>query len=135
MKTIHKVVAIVVKNNELLVVKKVGKDIYTGLGGKPKGTETEQEALLREIKEECGCEARLVRKIGDFEDDAVFDPGMRVKLSCYLTDLKGTPRVSDPELEKIIFIGKDYKSKGITLSPSFESQILPRLRKEFLIRW
>ena len=127
--------AIVIKSNELLVVKKAGKDIWTGLGGKPKGKETEQEALLREIKEESGCEARIIRKIGNYEDDAIFDPGMKVLLSCYLIDLKGTPRASDPELEKIMFVGKDYKEKGIALSPIIENQLIPRLRKEFLLKW
>ncbi len=34
------------------MVRKVGKDIWTSLGGRPEGNETEEETLLREIKEE-----------------------------------------------------------------------------------
>jgi len=35
MKTIHKIAAVVIKNNEFLMVRKVGKDVWTILGGKP----------------------------------------------------------------------------------------------------
>ncbi|QQG39568.1 MAG: NUDIX domain-containing protein [Candidatus Aenigmatarchaeota archaeon] len=134
MKEIHKIVAIVVRDNMLLMVRKVGKDIWTSLGGKPEAGETEEEALLREIQEEVHCGGRVIRKLGDFSAPAVFDDAI-VKLSAYLVELDGEPKLDDPELEECAFIPKDYKEKGIKLPPSLEDEILPFLVGEKLLDW
>ncbi|VVB76185.1 NUDIX domain protein [uncultured archaeon] len=134
MKEIHKIAALVVENNSFLMVRKAGKDIWTGLGGKPEGNETEEEALLREIKEELDCGAKIIRKIGDFKSKAIFDDAI-VKLSWYLVELIGNPKISDPELEEFGFIPKDYKEKGIKLPPSLEEQLLPFCIKEGILKW
>src|SRR3989344_4438762 len=117
MNVIHKIAAMVIQNNSFLMVRKAGKDIWTNLGGKHKGNETEQEALTREIKEELNCDCVIVRKLGDFEAKAVHDDAI-VKLSTYLVELNGTPVISDPELEEFAYITADYQSKGIKLPPS-----------------
>jgi len=51
MQEIHKIIAIVIEDNKFLMVRKVGKDIWTSLGGKPEQGETEEQTLLREIQE------------------------------------------------------------------------------------
>jgi 8-oxo-dGTP diphosphatase len=134
MKQIHKIAAIVIQNNSFLMVRKKGKDVWTNLGGKPEGNETEEEALIREIKEEVNCNATVLKKIGDFEAKAVFDDAI-VKLSVYLVKLQGTPIICDEELEEVKFISKNYKSLGIKMPPSIEEQILPMLVKEKLLNW
>ena len=134
MKEIHKIAAMVVENDSFLMVRKAGKDIWTNLGGKPEGNETEEETLLREIKEELSCEAEIIRKLGDFESKAVFDDAT-VKLSTYLVRLKGNPMIADSELEEFGFVPKDYKKKGIKLPSSIEDQILPFCIKERILKW
>ena len=62
MNVIHKIAAVVIKDNGFLMVRKAGKDIWTSLGGKPEPGETEEIALMREIKEEVSCEARQGRQ-------------------------------------------------------------------------
>lgn len=108
MQEIHKIVAIVIEDDKLFMVRKVGKDIRTSLGGKPEGNETEEEALIREIQEEIHCDAKVIKKLGDFKAPAVFDDAI-VKLSCYLVELIGEIRLDDPELEECKFIPKNYK--------------------------
>lgn len=135
MKTIHKIAAMVIKDDSFLMVRKVGKDVWTNLGGKPEGSETEEEALRREIKEELDCDSVVGRKLGDFEAKAVHDVDTVVKLSTYLVELVGTPKVIDPELEEFRFITKDYKSKGIKLPPSIEEGILPYCIKNKILNW
>ncbi len=135
MKTIHKIAAVVIENNEFLMVRKTGKDIWTSLGGKPEGNETEEEALLREIKEEFNCDATIVRKLGDFSAKAVFDDAT-VVLSTYLTELHGEIDLSgDPELEEYRFIPASYKEEGIKLPSSIEEQIIPFCIQEGLLEW
>lgn len=132
--TIHKIIAVVIEENTFLMVRKNGKDIWTSLGGKPEGSETEKEALIREIKEEFNCDAEIVKKLGDFEAPAVFDDAI-VKLSAYLTKLKGEINLSDPELEEYRFISKNYMAEGIKLPPSIEEQIIPFCIKSELLDW
>jgi 8-oxo-dGTP pyrophosphatase MutT (NUDIX family) len=131
---IHKIIAIVIKDDALLMVRKRGKDIWTGLGGKPEKGETEEQALLREIDEEIHCKARIIRKLGDTESKAVFDDAI-VRLSAYQVELLGEIRLDDPELEECRFIPENYKELGIKLPPSMEEQRIPQLIKEGLLNW
>jgi len=134
MKEIHKIVAVVIQDNKFFMVRKVGKDIWTSLGGKPEGNETEEEALIREIKEEIHCDAEIIKKLGDFKAKAIFDDAI-VKLSTYLVNLKNEVNLDDPELEECAFISKDYKERGLKLPPSIEDQIIPYCIKEKLLNW
>jgi len=131
---IHKIIAIVIKDNEFLMVRKVGKDIWTNLGGKPEGDETEEEALIREIDEEVHCDCSIIKKLGDFESPAAFDDAI-VKLSAFLVELKGEINLDDPELEEVRFIPKNYKELGIMMPLSIEGQILPFLIDRGYLEW
>lgn len=134
MKVIHKIIAVVIQDNKFFMVRKVGKDIWTSLGGKPEGNETEEETLLREIQEEIHCDAKILKKLGDFKAPAAFDDAI-VKLSAYLVKLKGEIKLDDPELEECRFISKNYKELGIKFPISIDEQIIPFLIKEKLLYW
>jgi len=108
--------------------------VWTNLGGKPEHGETEEQALVREIKEELDCTGHIIRKLGDFEAKAVHDDAI-VRLSTYLVNLEGPMRISDDELDEFKFISIDYKKHGIKLPPSIEEQILPFCKKEGLLKW
>jgi 8-oxo-dGTP pyrophosphatase MutT (NUDIX family) len=117
MKIIHKIAAVVIKDDAFLMVRKKGKDVWTSLGGHPEEGETEEQALLREIKEEMGCEATIVQ------------------LSTYLVELSGTVVFEDPELEEYKYIGKNWKDEGIKVPASISEQVLPYCIKERLLNW
>lgn len=135
MPEIHKIAAIPILNDKILLVRKEGRDIWTNLGGKPEGDETEEQALLREIKEELNCDATITGKLGDFCALASFDPGMTVRLSAYLVELVGEIKISDPELRECKYIGKDYEQQGIKLPPSLKEHIIPFCIKNSLLNW
>ncbi len=134
MKTIHKIAAMVIQDNKFIMVRKFGKDTWTSLGGRIEEGETEEECLLREIKEEVNCDAKILRKLGDFSDKAAFDDAM-IKLSVYLVELIGTPEIIDNELEEFMFIGKNYAEEGIKLTKVMKSQVIPHMIKENLLDW
>jgi 8-oxo-dGTP diphosphatase len=134
MKEIHKIIAIVIKDNKFLMVRKVGKDIWTNLGGKPEEAETEEQALVREIQEEIHCDATVIKKLGDFKAPAVFDDAI-VKLSAYLVNLNGEIKLDDPELEECKFIPNNYKELGIKMPVSIEEYILPFLIDNGYLKW
>ena len=135
MKQIHKIAAILIRDNKLFMVKKVGKETWTTLGGKPEEGETEEEALLREIDEEVHSGAKIIKKLGDFIANAHHDKGFTVKLSAYLVELTSETKLDDPELEEAEFISKDYEKEGIKLPPSMTEQIIPFLIKEKFLNW
>lgn len=116
------------------MVRKVGKDIWTNLGGHPEPGETEEEALLREIEEELNCEGKIIKKLGDFEAPAAHDDAI-VRLSVYLTELSGEPVISDPELEEFKFLTKDRKEEGIRLPISISEKVLPFCIENKLLDW
>ncbi|MEM9336637.1 MAG: NUDIX domain-containing protein [Patescibacteria group bacterium] len=134
MKVIHKIAAVVIQDNTFLMVRKHGKDIWTSLGGHPENEETEQEALIREIKEEMGCEAILKKKLGDFEAPAAHDDAI-VRLSTYLVELQGEINFADPELAEYRFLDKHYEKDGVKLPVSIREQVLPFCIKEGLLDW
>lgn len=134
MKIIHKVAGIAIKDNAFFMVRKHGKDIWTSLGGKPEGQETEEETLQRESKEEINCSVKILRKLGDFEAKAAFDDAI-VRLSTYLVEINGTPEIIDNELEECAYIPEDYKKRGIKLTEVMEGQIIPQCVKEGILKW
>ncbi|MFA6094938.1 MAG: NUDIX domain-containing protein [Candidatus Paceibacterota bacterium] len=134
MKIIHKVAAVVIQDNKFLMVRKVGKDIWTSLGGHLEEGESEEQALMREIKEEMGCEAKIQKKLGDFEAPAAHDDAI-VRLSTYLVSLFGPILFQDPELEEFRFIEKDYVQQGIKLPDSIKDKVLPYCIENKLLIW
>src|SRR5690349_18871062 len=114
MKTIHKVAAVVIRDDKFLLVRQFGRDVWTSLGRHLEEGETEEQALLRENQEEVGQAGTIVRKLGDFRAKAANDDA-EVLLSTYLVNLDGEPTITDPEIEEIRFIGKDYEQQGIKL--------------------
>lgn len=134
MKEIHKIAAVVIQDNKFFMVRTVGKDIWTNLGGKPEGNETEEVTLLREIMEELNCDAEIIKKLADFKDKAIFHDTM-VKLSVYLVNLKGDIKINYSELEECMFLPKDYKEKGIKIPRTVEEQIIPLCIKEGYLDW
>lgn len=106
----------------------------TSLGGKPEGSESEEETLIRETKEELDCDIKITRRLLDMTDKAVFDDA-DVHLTFYLGELIGTPEIIDNELEEFAYIPADYAAKGIKLSPSLVNSVIPFLVKEGLITW
>lgn len=78
----------------------VRKKNWINLGGKPENNETQEETLFREVKEEIGCSIKILNKIGDFYDNAVFDNNKKVKLSVYLVKIIGEPKYWIKNFEK-----------------------------------
>ena len=133
MNIIHKIAAVVIKDNQFLLVRKVGKDIWTNLGGKPETGETEEQALIREIKEEMGCTGVVKLKLGDFEAKAVFDDAI-VRLSTYLVDLEGTIEFNDPELEEYRFFS-ETELMNVKIPDSVKNHMIPFCIKNNFLDW
>ncbi|WP_394841649.1 NUDIX domain-containing protein [Pendulispora brunnea] len=89
---IDKVAWIRLKNGRILSTRSHGKDVYYLPGGKREPGESDQDTLVREIKEELT--ADIVREsathVGTFEAQAHGHPeGTLVRMTCYTADYSG----------------------------------------------
>lgn len=134
MKIIYKIAAVVIQDNKFLLVRKNESKFWTSLGGHPEEGETEEQALMREIKEEMGCDAKIERKLGDFEAKAGEDDAI-VRLSTYLVILEGPIIFEDPELAEYRFFDKDFQNSNIVIPNSIRDGVLPYCINNKLLNW
>lgn len=128
MKKIDKVGGIILKNKEILVVKKRTKDNreeYIIPGGKREGHETDFETLKRELQEEIQVELVGAKPFGGFDDIAIFE-NIPIHIEVYFADIVGEP-ACDSEIKELVWIDKDYEKKGIKLGSVLAKFVIPKL--------
>ena len=92
MKVIDKIAWIYIKNKKILSTLSKGKDIYYIPGGKREEKETDEETLIREIKEELSVDINkeTIEYYGTFEAQAHGkNEGIIVKMTCYIAKCEG----------------------------------------------
>ena len=91
---IDKLAWIYLKDKKILVTRTKGKDAWFMPGGKRIEGETDEHALVREVKEELNLDLipSSIRFYGTFQAQAYDKPsGTLVRLTCYTADFNGTP--------------------------------------------
>lgn len=100
MKKMETTLCLLRRDNEILLAMKkrgFGEGKYNGVGGKIEGSETPEEAMIRETKEEIGVTPITYEKVGIVSFDE-FYKGEKVNLIFYLyfvTEWEGTPTESE----------------------------------------
>ena len=116
MKKIDKIAFIYLKDGKILSTLSKGKDTYYIPGGKREGTETDEETLIRECKEELTIDILkdTIKYYGTFEAQAHGkSEGILVKMTCYMADFEGEIGASS-EIQEIRWL--DYSNLDI-ISP------------------
>lgn len=117
MKEIDKIAFIYLKNGKILSTLSKGKDAYYIPGGKRKVSETDEETLIRECKEELTINILkdTIKYYGTFKAQAHGKAeGIIVKMTCYTADFEGTLK-PDSEIEEIKWL--DYSNLDVKISP------------------
>lgn len=102
---IDKLAFIEIKDKQILMTLSKGKDTYYIPGGKREGSETDMEALVREVKEELSVDINLdsTKLYGIFEAQAHGKPlGTIVRMTCYTASYSGTLQPSS-EIQDIAY--------------------------------
>jgi 8-oxo-dGTP diphosphatase len=103
LKQIDKIALIVIENGKILSARSIGKKKYYIPGGKRENNETDQETLIREIKEELSVDilSETIRYVGTFiaQSDGATE-GISVKMTCYKAKYLGTVQ-KNSEIEEI----------------------------------
>lgn len=117
MKEIDKIAFIYLKNGKILSTLSKGKDAYYIPGGKRESSETDEETLIRECKEELTINILkdTIKYYGTFKAQAHGKAeGIIVKMTCYTADFEGTLK-PDSEIEEIKWL--DYSNLSVKISP------------------
>lgn len=117
MKEIDKIAFIYLKNGKILSTLSKGKNAYYIPGGKREGSETDEETLIRECKEELTINILkdTIKYYGTFKAQAHGKAeGIIVKMICYTADFEGTLK-PDSEIEEIKWL--DYSNLNVKISP------------------
>jgi 8-oxo-dGTP pyrophosphatase MutT (NUDIX family) len=132
MKEIDKIALVKIENGKILSTKSKGKTKYYIPGGKRENDETDEQTLIREIKEELSVDIikESIEYVGTFKDQSDgAKEGIIVKMTCYqanyIGDLKEDNEIEEirwlnfndleiiSEVDKIIF--KHLKDKGLLI--------------------
>lgn len=106
MKVIDKIAWIYVKEKKVLCTRSKGKEKYYSPGGKREQGETDEETLIREVKEEVSVTIKknTIQYYGTFEAQADGkEDGVMVKMTCYTAEYEGNLQPSS-EIEEINFL-------------------------------
>jgi 8-oxo-dGTP diphosphatase len=109
MKEIDKIALILIDNGKILSTKSIGKNKYYIPGGKREKNETDQQTLIREIKEELSVDILLgsIKYVGTFTAQSDGDKeGINVKMTCYKADYLGVLKKNN-EIEEIRWLNYD----------------------------
>jgi 8-oxo-dGTP pyrophosphatase MutT (NUDIX family) len=113
MKVIDKIAWIHIKDEKVLSTKTKGRTKFYIPGGKREKGESDEAALIREIKEELTVDLipETISFFGIFQAPADSHPeGVVVKMQCYGADYNGTLSAAS-EIEKVDWLGNDDRDK------------------------
>lgn len=111
MKYIDKLAWLYVKEKRILSTRSFNKDKYYIPGGKREGSESDTEALTREIREELSVELipASIEYAGTFEAQAHGQvDGLTVRMTCYWADFEGEIKGAN-EIELVEWLDYDRK--------------------------
>ena len=111
---IDKLAWVHLRDQKILCARSKGNDTYYFPGGKREAGESDEAALLREIREELNVDLRpeTLVYLGQFEAQAHGKPpGVLVRMTCYQADYDGTLTPTS-EIAEIAWLG--YADKACT---------------------
>ncbi|WP_435235024.1 NUDIX hydrolase [Psychromonas sp. PT13] len=130
-KEIDKLAWLYIQDGKLLVARSKNKTLFYIPGGKREVGESDEQALIREVKEEISVDLTpdSIKFAGVFKAQADGQHnGVVVKLTCYYADFDGQLSPA-AEIEEIAFIGYDNKHR----CSSGAIQVIDWLNKENVI--
>lgn len=126
------VAAAIIVNDDgrTLLARKQGTRYFMQVGGKLEKDEQPQEGLLREIKEEIGVSAEIIKDFGLIKTMAANEPNSELRAYVFQVKLHGEPIVS-AELAEIRWVDPQYV-EDLPLAPLTRDFILKLVEQHAL---
>lgn len=122
-------VAAVIRDDSgrVLLVRKRGSAVFIQPGGKTEPGESALQTLARELEEELGVAMRAASawRLGEFEADAVNEPGRRVRTEAYVVQVEGQPQVR-AEIAELAWVDPRLPFP-VKVAPLSAGHVLPAL--------
>lgn len=121
------------ENGRILCVKPEDKTVFHFVGGKYEEGEDDLSCLIREVREEIGCEIdpKSVEHLGDFVDEAHGGKYRYVLIRLYKAGLIGEPHATS-EVREICYIDSTVDPEELTAVAS--NKVFPWLKENGYIR-
>lgn len=115
--------------NQLLLVRKQNTASFMQVGGKLEENENPEQTMLREIKEEIGCEAEIKTFVGRFETPAANEPNHLLVSYVYWVGLSQIPQI-DAEIAEMKWI--DLDDAVTQLAPLTQDVVMPWVKQNLI---
>ena len=122
-----RIVAIIIKNGKLLMLKGKGYDELWTPGGKIEPGENEEYCLKRELKEEIGVQISGLSFFKEYSGKSFYNPNQIMNQKVFITSISGEIK-PDAEIESFIWLTRDdFKNEKFPMIPITKERILPDL--------
>ena len=134
MKIRYRIVAIIIKDNKLLLVKGKGWPELWTPGGKIEEGESEEGTLKRELKEEINLDLQNMTFFKKYFYKNPYVEGTMTETKCFIVEVKGEPK-ADKEIDSIIWYSKeDFEKKKYPMLEENEKGLIPDLIEQDLLK-
>ena len=131
---IHKAGGILIKDRRFLVTRNRGKDIFYAPGGKLEKSESPEEALIRELKEELSItvEEKDLEPFGTFTAPSAGDESHTIEMQVFRVNAWQGTITPTEEIKELAWISST-PPPTMKLGSIFGHKVLPRLKQQGLI--
>lgn len=131
---IEKAAGIIVSNRKVLVERSYRKPFFISPGGKIESGESPEQALIRELKEECciDVDEKDLEYFGEYTAEAINHPGQRVHMTAYLVKVWSGKIRSGSEVQELKWVNSHNMHK-YPLGTILTKEQIPKLKEMDLV--
>lgn len=123
--------AAIIKNNKLLLIRKIKEKHYEFPGGKVENNETLEQTAIRETKEEINCEIKIIKYLG-YVEFSVNDKNLRShKFLSKIKDNQEPKIIEKDKFDDIIWLDlNEYKNNEENQKYKLAPNVIEFIKKE-----
>jgi len=130
METKTRIVAIIINNGKLLMLKGQGYDELWTPGGKIENKETDEDCLRRELAEEIGVKIIGLDFFKEYSEKSFYHPDRITRQKIYIVSISGDIKTG-AEIESFVWLTReDFEKRKFPMIPITEKKIIPDLIKQ-----
>jgi 8-oxo-dGTP diphosphatase len=127
MKFRKRIIALIIENKKLLLVKGRNYSELWTPGGKQEPEESDKDTLERELKEEVGLKLISMDFYKKYKGKSPYNKDVLTETNCFFAKTTGTPKPNN-EIEKIVWYSKkDFLNNKYPMISENQEKLIPNL--------